>query len=173
MFERFTEEARWVVVHAHEEARDLRAARIEPVHLLLAMSREPGRGGHALRAAGADPGALRAAAVRSALDADALAALGIDLDRVRAAADAAFGPEALARARPAPSGHLPFAPGSKRALEESLRAVVRRRERRIDGGAVLAGVLAVEDPVVDRVLRESGVDAADLRRRLEDRSDAA
>ena len=38
MFERFTEEARWVVVHAQEEARDLRSARIEPVHLLLALA---------------------------------------------------------------------------------------------------------------------------------------
>jgi ATP-dependent Clp protease ATP-binding subunit ClpA len=49
MFERFTEEARWVVVHAQEEARDLRSERIEPVHLLLALTRDPGRGGTTLR----------------------------------------------------------------------------------------------------------------------------
>ncbi|MGY1619872.1 Clp protease N-terminal domain-containing protein [Geodermatophilus sp. SYSU D00691] len=168
MFERFTEEARRAVVHAQEEARDLRASRIEPVHLLLALSRDPARGGGALHAAGVDADRLQSALRRSAgLDADALAAVGIDLDEVRAAAEAAFGPGALDRGGPRSPGHLPFTRDSKRALEESLRAVLRHRGRRIDSGHVLSGVLAVDDPTVTRVLRQLGVDADALRQRLE------
>ena len=177
MFERFTDEARQVVVRAQEEARELRARQIDPVHLLLALSRDAGRGGQVLRAAGADHAAVREARQRShgELDADALAAVGIDLDQVRAAAEAAFGPGALDRGR-ARSGHLPFADGSKRALEEALRHVLqsklRRRARVIDSGAVLAGLLAVDDPVVTRVLRQLGTDADQLRGRLGDASAA-
>ena len=173
MFERFTDEARRAVVVAQEEARVLRAERIEPVHLLLALTDDPGRGGSVLRAAGADHASARAALDRTggALDADALAAVGIDLHQVRAAAEAAFGPGALDRGS-AHAGHIPFAAGSKRALEESLRHVLRqrgrRRDRAIDSGAVLAGLLAVGDPVVDRVLRQLGADPAGLRGQLGD-----
>ena len=173
MFERFTDEARTVVVTAQSEARSLQAERIEPVHLLLALARGPGRGGTVLQAAGADHASVRSAMARSggALDADALAAVGIDLDQVRSAAEAAFGPGALDRARPAQSGgHIPFADGSKRALEESLRHVLRqggrRRERAIDSGAVLAGLLAVGDPLVTRVLQQLGADASRLTEQL-------
>jgi ATP-dependent Clp protease ATP-binding subunit ClpA len=179
VFERFTDEARAVVVQAQEEARPLRAERIEPVHLLLALARDGGRGGAVLRAAGADHSSVRSAMTRSggALDADALAAVGIDLDRVRSAAEATFGPGALERARPAQAGgHIPFADGSKRALEEALRFVLRqkgrRRDRAIDSGAVLAGLLAVGDPVVTRVLQQLGTDAVRLLERLGDASAA-
>ena len=179
MFERFSDEARAVVVTAQSEARTLRAERIEPVHLLLALTRDPGRGGAVLQAAGAYHESVRSAMARSggALDADALAAVGIDLEQVRSAAEAAFGPGALERARPAQAGgHIPFAEGSKRALEESLRHVLRqrgrRRERAIDSGAVLAGLLAVGDPVVTRVLQQLGTDAVRLTEQLGDASAA-
>ena len=178
MFERFTDEARRVVVLAQEEARSLRAGSIEPVHLLLALAEDPGRGGAVLRAAGADHPSVRSALARSdgALDADALAAVGIDLDQVRAAAEAAFGPGALDRGGSGRAGHIPFADSSKRALEEALRHVlaskVRRRARAIDSGAVLAGLLAVGDPLVRRVLQQLGTDAGRLRDQLGDASAA-
>nr|WP_243851548.1 Clp protease N-terminal domain-containing protein [Modestobacter marinus] len=162
---------------AQEEAREHRAEQIEPVHLLLALSEDPGRGGTVLRAVGADHASVRSAMARSGgdLDADALAAVGIDLDRVRAAAEAAFGPGALDRSG-SPAGHIPFADGSKRALEESLRHVLRSRARRraraIDSGAVLAGLLAVDDPLVTRLLRQLGTDADRLRGQLGDASAA-
>ena len=178
MFERFTHEARRAVVVAQEEARELRAERIEPVHLLLALTRGPGRAGELLRASGVGHADVRAALSRSGgpLDPDALAAVGIDLDRVRAAAEAAFGPGALERGAGGAGGHIPFADGSKRALQESLRAVLRqeapRRERVIDAAAVLAGLLAVHDPVVDRVLQQLGTAADDLLARLPGRGAA-
>ena len=163
MFERFTEEARWVVVHAQEEARDLRSERIEPVHLLLALTRDPGRGGTTLRGAGVEPDRLREALSRRALDADALAAVGIDLDAVRSAAEAAFGPGALDRGKPVPTGHLPFSDECKRVLEQTLRYVTRSQQKRIDSGHVLVGLLAVADPAVTRLLQQLGTDPDSLR----------
>ena len=65
MFERFTDEARAAVVLAQYEARTLRADRIEPVHLLLALTREPGRAGRLLRESGVDHERLQAAVVRA------------------------------------------------------------------------------------------------------------
>jgi len=163
MFERFTEEARWVVVHAQEEARDLRSERIEPVHLLLALTRDPGKGGTTLRGAGVEPDRLREALSRRALDADALAAVGIDLDAVRSAAEAAFGPGALDRGKPVPTGHLPFTDECKRVLEQTLRYVTRTQQKRIDSGHVLVGLLAVADPAVTRLLQQLGTDPDSLR----------
>ena len=156
MFERFTDEARQAVVRAQEEARGLHATRVEPVHLLLALTRDTGRGGSALAAAGVDHPTLHAGLTPDALDADVLAAVGVDLAQVRATTEAVFGPGALDRGRRSVSGHMPFAEGSKRALEESLRAAVRRRERRLDTGHLLLGVLAVADPTVRRVLAQLG-----------------
>ena len=172
MFERFTDEARLSVVRAQEEARDLHADRVEPAHLLLALTRDPGRGGTALATAGVDHATLRAALAPGALDAEVLAAVGVDLDQVRATTEAVFGPGALDRGRRAVSGHMPFAEGSKRALEESLRAAVRRRERRLDTGHLVLGVLAVADPTVVRLLAGVPGESAAVRSALGDTSAA-
>jgi ATP-dependent Clp protease ATP-binding subunit ClpA len=167
VFERLTDEARHVVVAAQEEARALRADEVAPVHLLLALAAGGGPGGQLLQAARLDADRLRAAARRSGdpLDADALAALGVDLGRVRAAAEAAFGPGALDP--PPTGGHIGFAGGSKRSPEEARRCAVRRRDRRLDTGHLLAGVLAAGDPLLGRVLTELGTDTRELRDRAE------
>jgi ATP-dependent Clp protease ATP-binding subunit ClpA len=167
VFERFTDEARRAVVVAQEEARELRAERIEPVHLLLALTRDPSRGGTALRAAGIDHDRLApvVAAAGNPLDPDALAVLGVDLAQVRATAEATFGTGALDRGRRPSGGHIPFADGSKRVLEQALRAAVRHKERRLDSGHVLLGVLAVGDPTVGRVLAQLGIDTGSLQER--------
>jgi Clp amino terminal domain, pathogenicity island component len=49
----------------------------------------------------------------------------------------------------------------------------RTRAGHIDSGHLLFGVLAVDDPVVDRVLRQLGADPAGLRRLAEGDADAA
>jgi ATP-dependent Clp protease ATP-binding subunit ClpA len=182
MFERFTEEARRVVVIAQEEAREARDPCIDATHLLLGIAMVGGPGGEALRAVGIDPSRLRTT-IREVgdpdgpLDAEALAALGIDLGRVQAAAEAAFGTGALddrvRRARRRPSGHLPFTAHSKKALELSLRAAVRRGDSAIGTRHLLLGVLGAEEKRSTAVLRRLAVDPAQLSSRLEDDSDAA
>jgi ATP-dependent Clp protease ATP-binding subunit ClpA len=175
VFERFTTEARTTVAAAQDEARARRAGHIEPVHLLLALARDPGRGGRVLREAGSDHDTLAEAVARvgGPLDADALASVGIDLDQVRAATEAAFGPGALEVGGRSPNGHIPFADTTKRTLAEAVQLAARTRAGQIDSGHLLFGVLSVGDAVVDRVLRQVGRDPVDLRRRVVGESDAA
>jgi ATP-dependent Clp protease ATP-binding subunit ClpA len=187
MFERFTEEARRVVVLAQEEARDAGDPFIDGAHLLLGIAEVPGPGRAALQDAGVQAAALRRA-IRDvgspssdALDADALAALGIDLTQVRAAAEAIFGSGALddrrrrrwGRGPRRVGGHLPFTDTSKKALELSLRAAVRRGDRSLDTRHLLLGLLTAEEKRSTAALRSLAVDPAQLRSRLEDDSDAA
>ena len=112
MFERFTDGARQVVVRAQEDARRLGHNYIGSEHLLLAAAEAGEPAGAVLRDQGVTPERVKAeilrtigpgAAVGSAdplrgLDREALAAIGIDLDVVRARIEAAFGPDALDRA---------------------------------------------------------------------------
>lgn len=184
MFERFTESARRVVVIAQEEARMAGDPCIDGAHLLVGIAEAPGPGRLALEGTGVGLPDLRRA-VREVgdpeaepLDEDALAALGIDLGKVRQAAEAVFGTGALDGRRRwgrrrAPRGHIPFTANSKKALELSVRAAVRRGDKAIDTRHVLLGLLAAEEKRSTAVLRRLAVDTEGLRRRLEDDSDAA
>ncbi len=118
MFERFTQDARDVVISAQGEARRLRHPGIGTSHLLLALisggspvanlliergvTRQAAEkalaeilGSSAPPSDSSAAGGPATAAEQRADDAKALAALGIDLDRIRNAVEAAFGPGAL------------------------------------------------------------------------------
>ena len=112
MFERFTGDARAAVAGAQEHARRLGHRYIGCEHLLLAAASTSGPAAAALREHGTTPQAVETEIVRliglgqpaslfSALDQEALAAVGIDLDAVRERVEAAFGPDAFTRAAPA------------------------------------------------------------------------
>ena len=108
MFERFTDGARQVVVGAQKEARRLGHNYIGCEHLLLAAALVGEPAAAVLRDQGVTPERVESEIVRiigrgstdplRGLDGEALAAIGIDLDVVRARLEAAFGPEALDRA---------------------------------------------------------------------------
>jgi ATP-dependent Clp protease ATP-binding subunit ClpA len=109
MFERFTDGARLVVVQAQAEARRLGHQYIGCEHLLLAVAGGAEPAGAVLREQGVTPERVEAEILRAigrgpaadplgGLDREALAAIGIDLDVVRARIEAAFGPDALTRA---------------------------------------------------------------------------
>jgi ATP-dependent Clp protease ATP-binding subunit ClpA len=107
MFERFTKQAREVVVGAQEEARGLGHDWIGTEHLLLAVLRRPQEPGAAtLDRLGVTAENCRHAVYALAVsdtdtlgpeDAEALRTLGIDLDEIRRRTDAAFGKGALDR----------------------------------------------------------------------------
>jgi ATP-dependent Clp protease ATP-binding subunit ClpA len=121
MFERFTEQARQVVLLAQQEARELGHGSIGTEHLLLAVVTAPaGLGPRLLAEQGVGAAELRREIAQrvGGLDRVALATIGIDLDRVREAVEAAFGPGALDRTR---TGSIPFTAKAKRVLELSLR----------------------------------------------------
>jgi ATP-dependent Clp protease ATP-binding subunit ClpA len=138
MFERFTGDARTVVVHAQEHARRLGHRYIGCEHLLLAVTSTGQPASAVLRENGLTPEHVEVEIVRLAglgagaslfadLDRDALASIGIDLDAVRARIEAAFGPEALTRAGQAiHRGHRPSRLNPRRAVPPSL---VRRWRR--------------------------------------------
>src|SRR5215211_8207346 len=101
MFERFTDAAREVIVDAQAEAFRLHHGWIGCEHLLLALTRRPSRVGSVLAAFGATTATVEAA-IREIIgvavsDSEALASIGIDLDDVRARAEASFGRGALER----------------------------------------------------------------------------
>jgi ATP-dependent Clp protease ATP-binding subunit ClpA len=178
MFERFTAEARQTVVAAREEASLLHHGFIGCEHLLLALSGGSGTPAAAsLAALGLDTATLRqrvtelAATGDRALDAGALASLGIDLDAVRRAAEASFGRGALDRGkqwrgRPCVGGRIPFTPRAKKTLEVALRTAVKRHDHEITTGHLLLGLLGQGDNAALWVLTESGVQTDALRQEL-------
>ncbi|SNS94506.1 Clp amino terminal domain-containing protein, pathogenicity island component [Geodermatophilus pulveris] len=173
MFDRFTAEARQVVVSAQEEARTLRHDSVGTEHLLLALLGQDTPAAVVLGRYGLTRDGVAAAVRQRAgggdLDADALRTLGIDLDAVRDVVEAAFGPGALEARRGgqrAGRAHLRFTPGAKKALELSLREALALRHDRITDTHVLLGLLREDRGPAAEVLRARGVDLTALRRDL-------
>jgi ATP-dependent Clp protease ATP-binding subunit ClpA len=176
MFERFTPAARQVVVRAQEEARTFGHPWLGTEHLLLGVLAEPQTPGvRVLTDLGVTLGTGRAALSlgRGGLgerDADALRTLGIDLDEVRRRAEASFGPGALDRpprqrtrrlmrrrrgrceAGDA-TGHLPFMPRAKRALERAAREAATLGDGHIGVEHLLLGLLDPKNNMATELLR--------------------
>ena len=172
MFEKFHPDAREAIVRSKEEALQQGQPEIGTEHLLVALMTGRGMACDALTAAGVDVTDLRArlqqgsASAAPPLDADALASLGIDLDAVRRATDAAFGPGSLDRvpAGRRRSGRSPrMAQSHKQAIELALRSAVRLDHRHISSGHLLLGLLDQPASPAVSILTDAGVDIARLR----------
>lgn len=175
MFERFTTEARAVVVGARVEARTLHHPTIGTEHLLLALLDLDTPTSAVLRRHGLTREAVTASVVGHVgsgdMDAEALTALGIDLDAVRSTVEATFGPGALDGEGERPRGprtgnHLPFSPRARKVLELSLREAIALRQRVIADGHIALGLLREGEGLAMKVLADLGVDAGALRRDL-------
>jgi ATP-dependent Clp protease ATP-binding subunit ClpA len=156
MFERFTNDARQVVILAQDECRALGHSSIGTVHLLVALSAGEGAGARALRDHGLEPADLRERVRR-------LATIGIDLEEVQRAVESAFGAGALESARQV-KGHIRFTVQAKKALELSLRSALALKHKHINSGHVLLGLLRSRgaDNLALEILAEADVDADDL-----------
>src|SRR5260370_17454904 len=89
------------------------------------------------------------------LDADALAVLGIDLDEVRRAAEAAFGTGALDRPARPRSGRTTTArmtPEAKEAMACALRLVQSRHDRSLTPGHLLIPIIHQRNNEAPRLL---------------------
>ena len=124
MFERFTERARRVVVHAQEEARELDHNYIGTEHLLLGLLRE-----------------------QESIAARALQELEIGQDAVREQVIQIIG-----RGKRAPSGHIPFTPRAKKVLELSLREALQLSHNYIGTEHILLGLIREGEGVAAQVL---------------------
>src|SRR5262249_22046274 len=149
------------------EARQLRHPGIGTEHLLLGLLGDDGGAARqALQERGLQATTVRQrviAMVDGGLDPQALATLGIDLDQVRQATEAAFGPGALDARGPLPTGHIPFTPRAKKVLELSLREAIRLKHDHIGTGHLLLGLLREGGGLAARIIAEAGIDQADLR----------
>jgi ATP-dependent Clp protease ATP-binding subunit ClpA len=172
MFERFASQARDAVTTAVDEARHSGTSQIDCEHLLIALaSAQSGQAAETLTAAGLTPNRLRSLTTTGPkspadqLDADALAAVGIDLDAVRRAAENAFGPGSLDRPSPRHSrpGRTRMTADARRALELAVRAAHRGHEREITSGHLLLGILDQGNNRALTLLTSAEVQPEDLR----------
>ena len=176
MFERFDGTARGAVVRAKTEAIRTGQAEIGTEQLLVGLASGPGPAGRALEAAGAGVAVLRKLIPAGGgpgrlepLDAEALASIGIDLDTVSRATDAAFGPGSLTRTRSKRRvrrrrGSSPrMAEPAKAALSLALHAALRLGHNHISSGHLLLGVLDQPASPAVSALRAAGVDIPALR----------
>jgi ATP-dependent Clp protease ATP-binding subunit ClpA len=105
---------------------------------------------------------------RRAIDPDALATLGIDLDEVTRRVEETFGPGALESAR---SGELASTAGACRCIAPRLKkalelAVTEAGDGPVRSEHVLVSIAAVEDCVAARILSAHGVTLGALRAAL-------
>ncbi|NEB05556.1 Clp protease N-terminal domain-containing protein [Streptomyces sp. SID13726] len=169
MFERFTKDARAVVMSAVEHAEATGAGSVDAEHLLLALlEREGSRASFALAALGLTE---RGDAVREALgearrraglsqaDAEALAGLGIDVSEIVARVEEVHGVGAMSGGTEGKawwSGRRTFGRGAKEILEKALRITVARRDRHVGDEHILLA-LTVRPGVAGEVLADHGV----------------
>jgi ATP-dependent Clp protease ATP-binding subunit ClpA len=189
MFERFTDKARKVVSLAVSKAKEQGDDQVRPVHMLYGLAAADGVAARVLaalgvdaaavdrelgRASGAPPGTLGPEDMGASGDAEALAAIGIDLDEIKRRIEDSFGPGALERVPLTPrgplnwTGRLPLAEGSKLTLALALREARALHHTYIGTEHVLLGLLRVAErqPYADFAavtLRDLGLDPARVR----------
>jgi ATP-dependent Clp protease ATP-binding subunit ClpC len=135
MFERFTDEARRVLVLAQEEARVLEHGFIGTEHLLLGILHH-----------GQGPAP------------EALAAMGVTLEAARAQVARMVGPQGTAV-----TGSVPFTPRAKKALELALRNALQLGHDHIRTEHLLLGVIDEGEGVGAQTLVALEVDPSRLR----------
>jgi ATP-dependent Clp protease ATP-binding subunit ClpA len=126
MFERFSGQARHVVVSAQDEARELDHNYIGTEHLLLGLL--------------ATPDSLAGAS---------LTALGYTRDEVQAKLVAIVG-----RGKASPGGHIPFTPRAKKVLELALREALQLKHNYIGTEHILLGLLREGEGMAARILAD-------------------
>lgn len=138
MFERFTDRARKVVVHAQEHARDLNHDYIGTEHFLIGLLSEDG--------------SMARQVLRS-----------FDLEREHVVAGVE---DIVGRGATRPVGHISFTPRAKKVLELSLREAVRLGNDYISTEHLLLGIAREGEGVAAQILTRRNVALGDLRQRV-------
>ncbi|GLY63806.1 Clp protease N-terminal domain-containing protein [Amycolatopsis taiwanensis] len=175
MFEKFTPDARAVVVEASRDAQEVDATEITPLHILVALLRFPQSGaarvltelGVSREDLAAEAGRVRRRGGITEADAEALQEFGIDVDLIIERIEQGYGPEALGGKpdRRSRRRHLPFADESKRTLQVCLAEVIDLGVRQLGSEHILLALAAQRGPAAD-VLARFDVDAPRLRQVL-------
>ncbi len=181
MFEHFTTEGRGIVVDAQLQARRLGHEYVGCEHLLLAVASTEGEIGQTVRDLGLTPDALEAAIRRlvgghlfEGVDGAALAAIGIDIDAVRAKVEADFGPASVGvrprrwrrgrrRTCRSSTGPMAFTPRAKKCLQLSRRELLAQGDREIRTEHIALALSSMNDGIIPDLLSAVGVSGAVLR----------
>jgi ATP-dependent Clp protease ATP-binding subunit ClpA len=145
VFERFTEQARQVVVLAQEEARTFKHDHIGTEHLLLGLLRE-----------------------RDGVGVQMLESLEVTVERVRGEVVRIVG--VGDEAAPA---QMPFTPDAKLVLERALQESLSLGHSFIGTDHILLGLLSGDAGPPARILRDCGIEPDQLRRGVIERCSAA
>jgi ATP-dependent Clp protease ATP-binding subunit ClpC len=145
MFERFTDEARRVLVLAQDESRALEHDFIGTEHLLLGILRH-----------GDGPAP------------EALSAMGVTLEAARAQIAQTVGPRGTTG-----TGSVPFTPRAKKTLELALREALQLGHDHIRTEHLLLGLIAEGDGAGARTLVALDVDLPSLREEVTSRIEPA
>ena len=70
---------------------------------------------------------------------------------------------------PAPSGHIPFTPASKKILELAVREAAARQDSHIGVEHIVLALTTIKQGLVPPILSEAGASAAALRTAILDR----
>lgn len=135
MFERFTDRARRVVVLAQEQARMLNHDYIGSEHLLLGLLADDAGASHVLRLH------------------------DVTFGDARAEIEARVGP-----GKNSPSGHIPFTPDAKKALEGALRECLDLHQNEIRTEHLLLGLMRNKKSTAAQVIAKLADDVDALRR---------
>jgi ATP-dependent Clp protease ATP-binding subunit ClpA len=191
MFERFTTAARETVQRARGEAIAAHRRYIGTEHILISLlATDRGVAYGVLSSAGLTAEGVRAEALRlvpppteplGPADAEALRAIGIDLDAVIASVESTFGEGALRapddegprrrrglfrRGRGVPTAsydHPHFSPRAKKVLELSLREALRRGDDYIGAEHILLGLIREGEGLAAKILTDTGLSLDALR----------
>jgi hypothetical protein len=187
MFERFTDKARAVVFTARTKAAE-RGDQIRPLYLLYALAAGEGVAARTLAGLAVDAAAIerrldQAAPLGNPLaggpdsaDAEALAAIGVDLDEIRRKVEEGFGPGALGRRAAAPPrriGRVPMTGEAKQALTLALAEAHTLHHDYVGTEHLLLGLLAAAERTprgdfTSGTLHDFGIDPARARQRVLD-----
>ncbi len=138
MFERFSDQARRVVVLAQGEARLLRHDYIGTEHILLGLLHD-----------------------QDTVPARALAALGVSTAEARRQVEQVSGPGRASR-----GGALPFTPMTKMTLQRALREALQLGSSSIGPEHILLGLVRGGEGPASEVLVSLGVELGDVRPKL-------
>jgi Clp amino terminal domain, pathogenicity island component len=196
--EHMTRDAVAIAIQAYEHAIRLGHPYLGGEHFLLALAAADQPAGSVLRELGATPGRVEAEIIRLSgaglfgdLDRDALTAIGIDVDAVRATIEASFGQEALTRAaravyrergrfglRPRSGAEkdgvfLPHGPGAEQGLLGARREALARHAAQPGVEDLALGILSVSEGLVPAILSGLGVSRPAARAAILDRYQSA
>jgi ATP-dependent Clp protease ATP-binding subunit ClpC len=135
MFERFSTNARGVVIQAQEEARQLQHNYIGTEHILLGLFTAP-----------------------TSIAAQALRQLGVTAPAVREAIEAEVG-----RGKEAPSGHIPFTKRAKKILELALREALQLKHNYIGTEHILLAVDREGEGLAAKILAQQVNELRNIR----------